>query len=47
MRVLIAQSADFKRPREVRIVADLPRSTLDKVAKAQLRELLVREAADA
>ncbi len=39
--------ADFKRPREVRIVADLPRSTLDKVAKAQLRQLLAREAASA
>lgn len=39
--------ADFKRPREVRIVADLPRSTLDKVAKAQLRDLLAQEAAHA
>ncbi|HEY3260783.1 MAG TPA: AMP-binding protein [Pseudonocardiaceae bacterium] len=30
----------FKRPREVRVVAELPRSTLDKVAKARLRGLL-------
>ena len=38
--------AGFKRPREVRVVDELPRSTLDKVAKARLRELLVAEAAD-
>jgi crotonobetaine/carnitine-CoA ligase len=38
--------AGFKRPREVRIVDELPRSTLDKVAKARLRELLVAESAD-
>lgn len=37
---------DYKRPREVRIVDELPRSTLDKVAKAQLRELLAAEARD-
>ena len=35
---------DYKRPREVRIVEELPRSTLDKVAKARLRELLAAEA---
>jgi crotonobetaine/carnitine-CoA ligase len=28
---------DFKRPREIRIVEELPRSTLDKIAKAVLR----------
>jgi crotonobetaine/carnitine-CoA ligase len=38
--------AAFKRPREVRIVDALPRSTLDKVAKAQLRALLAAETAD-
>jgi crotonobetaine/carnitine-CoA ligase len=32
--------ADFKRPHEVRIVSEMPRSTLEKVAKAQLRKLL-------
>jgi crotonobetaine/carnitine-CoA ligase len=32
--------ADFKRPREIRIVAELPRSTLEKIAKAELRKLL-------
>ncbi|MCU1658375.1 MAG: AMP-dependent synthetase and ligase, partial [Pseudonocardiales bacterium] len=32
--------ADFKVPREVRIVEDLPRSTLEKVAKHELRKLL-------
>jgi crotonobetaine/carnitine-CoA ligase len=35
-----------KRPREVRIVDALPRSTLDKVAKAELRSLLAAESAD-
>jgi len=35
-----AQLADFKRPHEVRLVDSLPRSTLEKVAKAQLRALL-------
>ncbi len=35
--------ADFKRPRGVRIVDDMPRATLDKIAKAQLRALLERE----
>jgi crotonobetaine/carnitine-CoA ligase len=32
--------ADFKRPREIRIVEDFPRSTLEKIAKAQLRTML-------
>jgi crotonobetaine/carnitine-CoA ligase len=35
--------AAFKRPREVRLVDALPRSTLDKVAKAELRALLAAE----
>jgi crotonobetaine/carnitine-CoA ligase len=36
--------ADFKVPRAIRIVGDLPRSTLEKVAKHKLRELLRTEA---
>jgi crotonobetaine/carnitine-CoA ligase len=32
--------ADFKVPREIRFVDDLPRSTLEKVAKAELRRLV-------
>jgi carnitine-CoA ligase len=32
--------ADFKVPREIRFVDELPRSTLEKVAKAELRKLL-------
>lgn len=41
-----AELSDFKRPREVRIVAELPRATLEKVAKVELRALLRREAED-
>lgn len=35
-----AQLATFKLPREVRIVSELPRSTLEKIAKAELRKLV-------
>ena len=35
-----AQLADFKRPREIRLVDDFPRSTLEKISKAELRRLL-------
>ncbi|MEM9037318.1 MAG: AMP-binding protein [Actinomycetota bacterium] len=38
-----AQLADFKVPTEVRIVEELPRSTLEKIAKAELRQLLADE----
>jgi crotonobetaine/carnitine-CoA ligase len=34
---------DTKRPREIRVVEELPRSTLDKVAKTVLRDLLRSE----
>ena len=37
------QLADFKRPHEVRLVSELPRSTLEKIAKAQLRAALAAE----
>ena len=33
----ITQLADFKRPVEIRLIEDFPRSTLEKIAKAQLR----------
>jgi crotonobetaine/carnitine-CoA ligase len=32
--------ANFKHPREIRIVSELPRSTLEKIAKAELRKLV-------
>ena len=32
--------ADFKVPREIHFVDELPRSTLEKVAKAELRKML-------
>jgi crotonobetaine/carnitine-CoA ligase len=32
--------ADFKVPREVRVVPEMPRSTLEKIAKAELRKML-------
>ncbi len=42
-RACIEAMADFKRPREVRIVDELPRSTLEKIAKNELRKLLEAE----
>jgi non-ribosomal peptide synthetase component E (peptide arylation enzyme) len=33
--------ADFKVPREIRFVDEMPRPTLEKVAKAELRKMLV------
>ncbi|MDO8297582.1 MAG: AMP-binding protein [Caulobacter sp.] len=38
-----ATLAGFKRPHEVRLVDSLPRSTLEKIAKAELRALLAAE----
>jgi crotonobetaine/carnitine-CoA ligase len=38
--------AGFKHPHEVRIVSELPRATLEKVAKAQLRTMLRSEVRD-
>ncbi len=35
-----AALADFKVPREIRLVDEMPRSTLEKVAKAELRKML-------
>jgi len=32
--------ANFKRPKEVRLVDELPRNTMGKIQKAKLRELL-------
>ena len=40
----IEKLASFKRPVEVRFVDDFPRSTLEKISKAQLRELLKSKA---
>ena len=39
----VSQLADFKRPHEVRLVSELPRATLQKIAKAQLRAGLEAE----
>jgi crotonobetaine/carnitine-CoA ligase len=36
--------ADFKLPREVRLIEAMPRSTLEKIAKAELRRMLREEA---
>jgi crotonobetaine/carnitine-CoA ligase len=36
--------ADFKHPRDIRIVSELPRSTLEKIAKAELRKVIEAEA---
>lgn len=41
-----AKLADFKVPHEVRIVSELPRATLEKVAKQKLRDLLKAEKAE-
>jgi crotonobetaine/carnitine-CoA ligase len=38
-----AALADFKVPREVRVVAEMPRATLEKIAKAELRRRLREE----
>jgi len=37
------QLAGFKKPRVVRFVPSLPRTTLNKISKAALRKLLVEE----
>ena len=36
-RACARELSDFKRPREIRLVADFPRSTLEKINKAALR----------
>ena len=43
MAACATQLADFKRPHELRLVSDFPRSTLEKIAKAQLRAQLAAE----
>ena len=40
MKACRSALADFKVPREIHFVDDMPRSTLEKVAKAELRKLL-------
>jgi carnitine-CoA ligase len=40
MAACTGQLADFKQPREIRFVDELPRSTLEKVAKAELRKMV-------
>jgi crotonobetaine/carnitine-CoA ligase len=40
MAACCAALADFKVPREIRFVDEMPRSTLEKVAKAELRKML-------
>ena len=40
----VEKLASFKRPVEIRFVDDFPRSTLEKIAKAQLREMLKSKA---
>jgi crotonobetaine/carnitine-CoA ligase len=44
MAACVAGLAGFKRPHEVRLVDSLPRSTLEKIAKAELRAILAAEA---
>jgi len=39
----VAGLSPMRRPREIRIVSELPRVTLDKVAKAVLRGILREE----
>jgi len=44
LKACAEQLASFKQPRQIKIVEDFPRSTLEKIAKAQLRELIADEA---